>query len=176
MTHKQFFISDTHFGHSNILNFKDSEGKPLRTFSCAEEMDEHMADCWNSVVQDQDTVYHLGDVVINRRFLPIMDRLKGRKVLVKGNHDIFKLRDYVKYFDDIRAYKIFPEYRIICSHIPIHPSSLERWKLNIHGHLHSNALPDPKYFNVSVERINYTPISLEEIIKLKVDVLNTVQV
>lgn len=159
-----FFISDTHFGHKNIITFKDGDDKLLRPFDSVEEMDEHMVECWNSVVKDGDRVYHLGDVVINRKALPIMDRLNGKKVLVKGNHDIFKLRDYVKYFDDIRAYKVMPEHGIICSHIPIHPESLERWRLNIHGHLHGNILPDKKYLSVCVEQINYTPVELEELV------------
>ncbi len=159
-----FFISDTHFGHRNIINFTDNDNKPLRPFDTVEEMDECMVERWNSVVKEGDRVYHLGDVVINRKALPIMDRLNGKKVLIKGNHDIFRLRDYVKYFDDIRAYKVMPKHGIICSHIPIHPESLERWKLNIHGHLHANVLADKKYRSVCVEQINYTPISFEELL------------
>lgn len=159
------FIADTHFGHSNIINFKRSDDKPLRDFATVEAMDEYMVECWNAVVRPQDTIYHLGDVVINRKALPILDRLNGRKVLIKGNHDIFKLKDYIKYFDDIRAYKVMTKEGIICSHIPIHPESLSRWKLNLHGHLHSNTLPDKRYRCVSVEQINYTPISLDEIVK-----------
>lgn len=177
-----FFISDTHFGHKNIITFKTGDNKPLRDFASVEEMDECMVTRWNSVVKSQDTIYHLGDVVINRKALPILDRLNGRKVLIKGNHDIFKLKDYVKYFDDIRAYKVMTEDGIICSHIPIHPESLSRWKLNLHGHLHSNMIkkttsyydmeahmvkwheiPDYRYMCISVEQINYTPISLDEI-------------
>lgn len=122
-----------------------------------------MVEAWNSVVRQQDTVYHLGDVAIKRKSLPVLSKLCGRKVLIKGNHDIFKLKDYLPYFEDIRAYKIFPEFGIICSHIPIHPESLARWKLNVHGHLHNNKLPDPRYLCVSVERINYTPVALEDI-------------
>lgn len=159
-----FFISDTHFGHANIIKFERDDGTPLRPFDTVEDMDEALVKNWNDRVGVKDTVYHLGDVVINRKALPTMDRLNGRKVLIKGNHDIFKLKDYVKYFDDIRAYKVMPKHRIICSHIPIHPDSLERWNLNIQGHLHANNLPDKKYFNVSVEQINYTPITLEEIL------------
>lgn len=160
-----FFISDTHFGHTGIINFKTNEGLPLRDFPNVEAMDEHMVECWNKTVNPKDTVYHLGDVVINRRCLPILDRLNGRKVLVKGNHDIFKLEDYSKYFDDIRAYKVMTEYGIICSHIPIHPECLARWKINLHGHLHSNKLEDKRYRSVCVEQINYTPVELEEIIQ-----------
>jgi calcineurin-like phosphoesterase family protein len=168
-----FFISDTHFGHKNIVNFTHND-KPLRPFASAEEMDEALVENWNRVVGDKDTVYHLGDVAINRKALPIMDRLNGRKVLIKGNHDIFKLKDYVKYFDDIRAYKVMPARGIICSHIPIHPDSLSRWKVNIHGHLHAHRvmiemddgeiLTHGKYISVCVEQINYTPIAFDEIL------------
>ena len=61
---------------------------------------------------------------------------------------------------------------MILTHIPIHPESLARWGLNVHGHLHANVvklslaqIPDPRYFNVSMEQINYTPISLETVKK-----------
>lgn len=160
-----FFISDTHFGHKNIITFKKSDGQLLRPFDSVDAMNETMVNNWNDVVKDCDVVYHLGDVVINRNALPILDRLNGRKVLIKGNHDIFKLKDYVKYFDDIRAYKIMPEHGIVCSHIPIHPESMSRWRVNIHGHLHNNTLNDKRYLCVSVEQINYTPISFNEILK-----------
>lgn len=178
-----FLISDTHFGHRNIITFQN-DGKPLRPFSSVEEMDETMVKNWNGVVKPKDTVYHLGDVVINRKALSTLDRLNGRKILIKGNHDIFKLQDYIKYFEDIRAYKVLPHHGIICSHIPIHPDSMYRWKLNIHGHLHGNtvkqtlklyyctdkglqtyASEDSRYMCVSVEQINYTPISLDTILK-----------
>lgn len=163
-----FFISDTHFGHKNILNFKRKNGEPLRPFYDIQEMDESIVKNWNSVVKPQDRIYHLGDVVINRKALSILDRLNGKKVLIKGNHDIFKLKDYTPYFEDIRAYKIMPKHGIICSHIPIHPDSLSRWKANVHGHLHANNLNDDKYINVSCEQINYTPISFDEImVKIK---------
>jgi len=168
--YRQFLISDTHFGHKNIIKFTNKKGERIRPFDSVEQMDELMVDNWNSVVKEQDTVYHLGDVVINRRALPIMERLNGRKVLIKGNHDIFKLKEYTKYFSDIRAYKVLPQYDIIMSHIPIHTNQFSRWKLNIHGHLHQNyvktwyGLKDKRYRNVCVEQINYTPILLEDIL------------
>lgn len=160
-----FFISDTHFGHANILTFKDDNNNRIRSFNSVEEMDETMVERWNSRVRPQDRVYHLGDVVMNRRCLPIVGRLNGKKILIKGNHDIFKLKDYTPYFKDIRSYKVFPKHGIICSHIPVHEGQLQhRWKLNVHGHLHQNVIPDKRYMNVSVEQINYTPITLEEIL------------
>jgi calcineurin-like phosphoesterase family protein len=62
------------------------------------------------------------------------------------------------------------------SHIPIHPQSMNRWKLNVHGHTHDKLIQskvgeifygnysDPRYRCVSMEQINYTPIDLMEII------------
>lgn len=166
-----WLISDTHFGHKGVTEFLRSDNKtPLRPWDDVQEMDEALVKNWNSVVGDKDRVYHLGDVVINRKALKILDRLKGRKVLIKGNHDIFKLKDYTPYFEDIRAYQKLDSF--ILSHIPLHPSSIARWASgNIHGHLHSNVVlddkgnPDKRYINVSVEQINYTPISFDEIRK-----------
>lgn len=161
-----FLISDTHFGHSNIITFKRADGTPLRDFKTVEDMDEHMVERWNSVVKPSDCVYHLGDVVINRRCLPTVGRLNGRKKLVRGNHDLFKLKDYTPYFEDV--YGVYVLKDMILSHIPLHPECITtRFGTNVHGHLHSNVMKDPKYISVCVEQINYTPISLEEL-KLKI--------
>lgn len=169
MSHNVFLISDQHFGHKNILNFKRRDGiTPLRVFSSVEEMDETMVERHNSVVRPNDKVYMLGDLAMNKKCLPIIARLNGEKILIKGNHDQEKLSGYAKYFKDVRGSHQLAGY--LLTHIPIHPDSLSRWKASIHGHLHSdlvqlNGKPDPRYINVSVEQINYTPISLEEIVK-----------
>ena len=116
-----FVISDTHFGHENTCTkFKRDDGTPLRPFANAEEMDEAMVQRWNDVVGKNDTVYHLGDVVINKKFLPIMDRLNGRKKLIMGNHDIFGAKEYLKYFYEICSYRVFVD-EFIFSHVPLHP-------------------------------------------------------
>jgi len=164
-----FLISDTHFGHEKCCTvFKRADGSPLRPFSGAEEMDEAMIKNWNDRVRPEDKVYHLGDVVINRRYLHILDRLNGDKVLIKGNHDIFKLEDYYPRFRDIRGYHVMNG--MILSHVPVHRDSLERFGCNIHGHLHANRVMDngvidPRYFNVSVECIDFAPILFEDAIK-----------
>ena len=160
---RTFIISDTHFGHSKMLEFKNYDGTPVRPFSSVEEMDELMVERWNSVVKQEDKVYHLGDVVMSKKSLPILDRLNGKKTLIAGNHDIFDTKIYLKYFDNMRGYRVLNNF--ILSHIPIHPDSIERWKGNIHGHLHGNTMSDPRYFSVCVEQINYTPIDMEEIIE-----------
>lgn len=178
-----WLISDTHFGHEKTCTvFKRNDGSPLRPFANADEMNEYMIKAWNDRVRPNDKIYCLGDVVINRRYLSVLDRLNGDKVLIKGNHDIFKLEDYAKYFRDIRSYHVIRG-MILC-HVPVHPNQLERFGVNVHGHLHYNRVMKPigfdvvkntikyssteidsRYFNVSVECIDFAPILLDEVIQ-----------
>jgi calcineurin-like phosphoesterase family protein len=167
-----FFASDHHFHHKNILTFKRADGTALREFDDIDHMNEHIVNCHNSVVRPGDKVYFLGDVSMSRnaKGLEILARMNGEKVLVKGNHDLCTPKQYLEYFKDVRGSHQFEG--MILTHIPIHPESLARWGLNVHGHLHYQVvgmqlskIPDKRYFNVSMERINYTPISLEEVKK-----------
>jgi len=170
---KNFLISDHHWNHRNLLNFKRDDGTPLRHFTTVEEMNEHMIEAWNKVVTKDDKVYHLGDLCFKLEDLDaIMPRLNGTKVLIKGNHDQLGMHQYMKYFKDVRAYHRLDN--LLLSHIPIHPSSLGfKTPGMIHGHTHyrnvtminaaGEEVLDPRYINVSVEVINYTPIEFEEV-------------
>lgn len=159
---ERWVISDTHFGHAGICKFTHHDtGVKIRPWDDVEEMNEDMIRMWNEVVKPGDRVYHLGDVVMEKKYLPIMSRLNGKKVLMLGNHDCFSAKEYLKYFEDVRGYTIYE--KVIMSHIPVHPDIKERWKMNIHGHLHTNAIDDPWYQNVSVEQIGFKPILLEEV-------------
>jgi calcineurin-like phosphoesterase family protein len=173
----RFLISDTHFGHTNTWQkFTLADGSPLRPFTSTEEMDEAMVDNWNKTVRPQDTVYHLGDVVIARRNLETVKRLNGRKILIRGNHDIFRDKDYYEAgFEQIHGVRVFVD-QFILSHIPLHPDCVgERFKRNVHGHLHGNRIMrwkmgeeqiDERYLCVCVEQINYTPISFDDVMKM----------
>jgi len=171
-----FLVSDTHFGHAGVCCFTRADGvTKLRPWDSAEEMDEAMVKAWNERVKPTDKVYHLGDVVINRKALPILDRLNGDKVLIRGNHDIFKDEDYNKYFRSLRGYHVMNG--MILSHIPIHSESLGRFGVNIHGHLHANRVMrdlatcgrtdviDPRYHCVCVEQTDFAPILFEDVVK-----------
>lgn len=159
-----FLTSDTHFGHAGVCQFMRNDGvTKLRPWDTPEEMDEEMVKRWNETVRPNDKVYHLGDVAINRKALPLLHRLNGDKVLIKGNHDIFKLSDYTPYFRDIRAYHVMNKF--ILSHIPVHADSKGRFSGNIHGHTHANNVGDPWYQCVCVEQTDFRPISLEEVFK-----------
>ena len=171
-----FLVSDTHFGHAGVCRFTRNDGvTKLRPWDNADEMDEAMVKAWNERVRPTDKVYHLGDVVINRKALGIMRRLNGDKVLIRGNHDIFKDTDYREHFRELRAYHVMNG--MILSHIPIHSESLGRFGVNIHGHLHANRvmLPgfngkitdivDVRYHCVCVEQTDFAPILFEDVVK-----------
>ena len=171
-----FLVSDTHFGHAGVCRFMRNDGvTKLRPWDSAEEMDEAMVKAWNERVKPTDKVYHLGDVVINRKALGIMRRLNGDKVLIRGNHDIFKDTDYREHFRELRAYHVMNG--MILSHIPIHTESLGRFGVNIHGHLHSNRvmmsgfngkitdIVDVRYHCVCVEQTpDFAPILFEDVV------------
>ena len=170
-----FLVSDTHFGHKGVCHFTRSDGvTKLRPFKDPDEMDEFMVKAWNERVSPKDKVYHLGDVVINRKSLGIMRRLNGDKVLIRGNHDIFRDEEYREHFRELRAYHVVEG--MIFSHIPIHEESLGRFGVNVHGHLHANrvmkakhpgATPvvDARYHNVCVETTDFAPILFEDVKK-----------
>ena len=169
-----FVTADTHWGHAKSLSFITPDGSPLRPFSSCEEMDETMVERWNAKVSKGDTIYHLGDVVIPRASLKILDRLNGRKILIRGNHDIGPLKDFSKYFEDVRGAFFHNgdstmRGGLIFTHIPVHPACLSGHYLgNVHGHLHCHQIitdgqVDRRYFNACVERNGFSPVALEDV-------------
>ena len=186
---ERFVISDTHFSHRNSWEkFKLADGcTPLRPFSSNEEMDEAMIERWNAKVREQDTVYHLGDVAISKKGLEHVSKLNGRKILIAGNHDIFRNKDYIEAgFKEIRGCRVFTD-KFILTHIPLHPENVTaRFRVNVHGHLHANQVMrevidaenssqysndslvykkeiDPRYLCVSVEQTDFTPLHFDEV-------------
>ncbi len=173
-----WLYADPHFGHKGVCHFLRSDGAKLRPWNTPEEMDEELILRYNDRVKPQDKVYFLGDVVINRKALKTLSRLNGDKVLIRGNHDIFRDEEYQIYFRELRAYHVMNG--MIFSHIPIHPVSLGRFGTNLHGHLHYNRVKkasgidvtsghvlygddlDLRYHCVSVEQTDFAPILFED--------------
>lgn len=152
-----WYVSDTHFSHDNILKF---EGQ-ARPFTTIEEHDEELIRRWNERVAPHESVLHLGDVA----FKPattldrIMPRLHGLKTLVMGNHDISQIERYREYFNIVPCVQD-KQNGILFTHFPVHPCDLEhRYKVNVHGHLHSKIIPDKRYINISCEHTDLAPLS-----------------
>jgi len=177
-----FLYSDPHFGHQGVCRFMRNDGvTKLRPWDNAEEMDEELIKRYNEKVRPKDKCYFLGDVVINRKALPTLARLNGDKVLIRGNHDIFRDDEYRQYFRELRAYHVMNG--MILSHIPVHEASLGRFGTNIHGHLHANRVMrargvdaktgeilysneiDPRYWCACVEQTDFAPILFEDAMK-----------
>lgn len=155
---KIHIISDTHFGHAKILDFEAG----ARSFASIKDHDDALVDNWNSVVNKNDTVWHLGDVLFGGNSFDILGRLNGIKKLVMGNHDRYPMNKYLEHFSQVfGAAKID---NCILTHVPIHPSQFYRFRGNIHGHLHSNIIDDARYVNVSAEQVNLTPVLLSEVL------------
>lgn len=156
------FISDIHWDHTNMALH--------RGFSSAEEMNEHIVREWNKVVKKKDIVWILGDLTMEKGDYSFLGRLNGQKKVVLGNHDlpqhvprmlpyVFSVSGMVK--------KKFGDTKCFLTHCPIHPVELDhRVSLNLHGHVHSNTLPDKRYWNVSAEVIGYAPKTFEELRKI----------
>ena len=164
---KRFIIADTHFGHENIIKYES------RPFNNSIEMDKRLIELWNSVVGKDDLVYVLGDFTLSRRkeiISNLVGLLNGRKILVMGNHDTRKPKDYVGCGFEVAIRKpIIVEPGVVLMHEPYEEKSLVAPNyIYFFGHVHNNhSLMDeyPNCMCVSVERIGYKPINLDECIR-----------
>lgn len=159
---KVYIISDTHFSHKNIIDYCN------RPFQTVEEMNNTMINNWNRVVTNNDLVIHLGDVGLGSKeqVSSIIQQLNGRKMLIMGNHDHFREKDYrAMGFETVSRFPILWNKNFLLSHAPLDISESVPY-FNIYGHVHN----DERYTNtsnsccVSAERIDYTPIFLYDTI------------
>ena len=155
---KVFLTSDLHLYHKRVIQFADRPFKDLR------EMHFTLVENWNSVVGKKDKVYVLGDVSFNNKpnTKKIIERLRGYKILIMGNHDKRRSRKWWLDvgFDEVIKHPIIYNQFLIFSHEPVYCSNF----VNFHGHLHDNNAPEKVYnyhVNVNVEFNNYTPVCLD---------------
>jgi calcineurin-like phosphoesterase family protein len=181
----RWFISDTHFGHKKILKYQAA----TRTFESAEAMDEHMISVWNKHIKPKDLVYVVGDfsfyrdMTINQN---ILTRLNGKKILIRGNHDIGETTEYLAAgFADVRdelIMKLSNAQSVLVKHYPYDSpwwirlwlrltGKLGGWKKyyalypidkglwHIHGHHHGAPRVSGRQINVNVDSWDFKPVS-----------------
>jgi calcineurin-like phosphoesterase family protein len=172
----RFFTSDLHFGHKNISKYT---GRP---FADVEEMNVGLIARWNETVADTDEVWVLGDFAFyaEERSRAICKQLRGKRVIVPGNHD--RGRDQLRRLGfevvepgsliDVGGFTVkvshFPYGEV--DHTPV-PRELEQrpkdeghWLL--HGHVHDLYRVQGRCINVSVEMWDYRPIHEQRIIEI----------
>lgn len=166
-----FIISDTHFNHANILGFMDKDGKKFRgdRFKDVTEMNETIIQNWNAVIRPEDKVYHLGDVYFGHQqdADKILSRLMGKKRLIVGNHDTIYGKGNIlqRHFQKLYMWRLFKEFNMLLSHVPIHKKSFRKVEYCVHGHIHEKPAYSREYINVCVEMTDYKPVHIEDVIK-----------
>ena len=167
-----YFTSDQHFGHANIIRFCD------RPFKTAEEMDEVMLAKWNAKVTDEDDVWILGDLFFRSATVgPILERLKGRKHLILGNHDdswIGKI-DLERHFLSVDSFYsgTIDGHLVTMCHYPMLSWPQDKKSYMIYGHIHNHVNADywpliakrPHMLNAGVEVNSYEPVTFEELVE-----------
>lgn len=137
----KYFISDLHLFHTNALFFDN------RPFDDMQHMLDAVANNWNSTINNSDTVYILGDVSMNctDALIAYIAKLRGHKILVKGNHDDIRDHRYATLFDEICDYKEITEqidnvsYKLVLCHYPIFSwKNMGRGTILLYGHTHNS--------------------------------------
>ena len=160
-----FVISDTHFGHKNIIKFERTQFKTI------EEHDETIIRNWNRIVtSDDDIVFHLGDVGLTKGdyLKSVISRLRGHKILIMGNHDRKNTsRQFFldAGFEEVYDKPYFFNSRVLFSHEPAREAFENFFIINVHGHLHGSILALKNFINVSCKYTNFGPINIEKILK-----------
>jgi calcineurin-like phosphoesterase family protein len=154
-----FATADTHFHHNGIIKWELARQR----FLTIEEHDRELVERWNATVKPNDTVWHLGDVYFGGSARhEVLGYLHGVKKLVMGNHDQYPMAVYQQYFSRIYG---AAEYRhCILTHVPVHPDQFRRYARNIHGHMHSAKMKDPRYICVSVEHHDLRPVLFDTLL------------
>lgn len=169
------FIGCLHFGHRSIAKW--------RGFNDDVEHDEYLINSWNSVVHEKDLTYILGDITMeNKEYFYQLSKLNGKKIVVLGNHDLWRdIPELLKYVDGVAGaikYKGF-----MLTHVPIHVSEIGQYRGNIHAHIHHNTLAnfevnkrydevddnpiistEGKYFNVDAGTIKFIPKTIDDLL------------
>lgn len=163
-----YFSSDLHLGHRGIIDFQN------RPFQSVEEMNRTLIHNFNSVIHANDVLYLLGDVthrIPESEANGLIKKLKGRKILIRGNHD----GDYdPTLFEGIYDYKEFnhEKMKYVLMHYPLMEWNRSRHNssIHLHGHIHSdgqyneeNRVNGILRYDVGVDANHYYPVSLQYI-------------
>ena len=160
-----FFTADTHFFHRNVIKYDD------RPFETLEEMNNVLIKKWNKVVKGDDIIYHLGDISFGSATLTkeVLKKLKGRKRLVRGNHDYksdnwYRDAGFEKVYDKPVLWNEF----YLLSHEPLTTQLTKDFPMiNLHGHIHQNKIECSQFINVGCMHWDWKPVNFKQLVNKK---------
>lgn len=158
----EFVTADLHLGHENIIKYCN------RPFDSIHHMNDVLIDNWNRKVGRNDIVYVLGDLVLGKKNVGLLERLSGKIILISGNHD-WKIKKYKGFVNEIHQSMIIDDVFLVHNvvHSPFDQLTLcghvhEKWKHKligkqcVDGHIRKSPA-----LNVGVDHYNFSPIELE---------------
>ena len=127
-----FFVGDPHLGHKNIAKFRP----------WVQSMEDNTAifcDFWQKTIRKNDIVFVMGDAAFCDESLDVYKNLRGRKILIAGNHDDYvSTQKQTEAFDEIHGMLSYK--KMWLTHCPIHPHEMRGRIANVHGHVHSKSI------------------------------------
>lgn len=166
---KVWFWSDLHLFHTNVIAYCD------RPFATADEMNDTMLRNYKAIVRDEDVVVFGGDITMGGATATneLLRQLPGYKINILGNHDVERKGKRLHLaIDEVVAYLELTVggQSILLTHYPVGELVLLPGQINIHGHIHTNALhpslgSGARHINMSVENTGYSPVSLDKLLQ-----------
>lgn len=158
----KWLTADQHIGETRMKIMQ-------RPFKDEEEMFFEILNNYNAVVDDNDEVYMVGDIFykeIGDKLLHRLADFKGRKTLIRGNHDVgIEDRKFSKYFENIipEGGGIDIEIDDIPCHITHYPTQSKQGRFNLVGHIHGAFKYQLNMLNVGVDVHHFRPVPFEDI-------------
>lgn len=137
----KLITSDLHISHANICKFTDR-----KLVTSRENHDQWLVETWNKQVTNSDLVYILGDVSFGNfdYTKEILSQMKGRKIVIKGNHDNEQNLIRLVKSGTIVSWKLYDEIDIQGTKACLFHFPIKFWNrkhygaFHLHGHLHGN--------------------------------------
>ena len=165
-----YYTADLHLGHENVIKFSN------RPFSSIDEMDKALIANWRAVVQPNDDIYVLGDLIYrSQNPEAYLKQLTGKMHLIRGNHDTYlndnPLERYFESINDMLTISDDGRRVFLCHYQLAEWPGYYRDTIHLFGHIHNNRNDAceimemlPKNYNVGVDCIGFTPLTLTHII------------
>ena len=164
-----YFTSDLHLGHRGIIEMKN------RPFQNVEEMNRILVDNYNDVVHKNDTVYFLGDISHHmpiERVNELLSMMKGKKILIKGNHDKKYDSELFEEICDFKTVSLNGQYFSLMHYPMLSWPKKNSGGIQLHGHIHSdekynlqNREDNIRRYDVGVDANGFYPVSIKQIIE-----------